>query len=107
MMTVPRWLPEYLGVTAFVFIARALLCNGEAPQDNNLFQTIVNFAAFQGCAGLHPLMGFALFVVFTLPWLFIGVTLVLPLATGLLANPIAGTIAGIAVVALIGVFIAW
>jgi hypothetical protein len=102
----PDWFPGFVGATVIVHLTTFFICDAsDFDTDGGAFENIVRHSTFQSCGQLEEWIQWTMFFLFTFVWLLIGVVLVLPLATGLLANPIAGTIAGLAVVALIVSFI--
>lgn len=108
-MQLPSWFLGYLGLTVALHLSAFFLCDigltSTEDNEGNPFTFIVNHATFQSCTETPAWLNWSLFMFATLPLLLVGAVLVLPLAQGLLANPIAGTIAGLGAVGLIVKFI--
>jgi hypothetical protein len=86
-------------MTILAYTANFFFC-GEALVNTtgNLAQTILNFLVFNTCEELPAFASVILFVIFPLPWFFVLAGLLIPVIAGASANPIVGTIIGVALI---------
>ena len=104
---VPGWVPVAFILSALGTVTTHLLCDEALQEDEGtILETVVAWATYQTCGDIPAWFGLLLFTIFKVPMLLTGVLLLLPIISGLLANPVAGTIASVGfVVALVATFV--
>lgn len=94
------WMSKHGAVTAFAYLAQFFMAGTTTPSTSgNAFEVISRFITFTLLPDVPTWLGFALFVVLALPWIFLAAHYLFQLFN----NVVTGALLGVALVLAAGI----